>query len=99
MTQLGLDREVVDRKVYDRAVTRFREARILMPTFAQLADPATIPEEVRAALHGVDPDAAHPLNVISFAIVVPPRKASRGEPRRRRNPARTPWSALRWSTR
>ena len=63
MTQLGLDREVVDRKVYDRAVTRFREARILMPTFAQLADPATIPEEVRAALHGVDPDAAHPLNL------------------------------------
>jgi len=63
MTQLGLDREIADRKVYDRALARFREARILMPTFAQLADPAKIPEKVRTALRGVDPDAAHPLNL------------------------------------
>jgi cysteine synthase len=63
MTQLGLDREIVDRSVYDSAVARFREARILMPTFAQLADPFRIPEKVPAALAGVNPDAPHPLNL------------------------------------
>ncbi len=34
-----------------------------MPTFAELADPATIPGRVRDALGVVDPDAAHPLNL------------------------------------
>jgi hypothetical protein len=63
VTQLGLANSIVDRATYDRTVTRFREARIVLPTFAQLADPARIPTEVRTALDGVDPDAAHPLNL------------------------------------
>jgi len=61
--QLGLDREIVDRAVYERTVARFRDARIVLPTFAQLADPTRIPAKVLAALRGVDPDAAHPLNL------------------------------------
>jgi len=61
--QLGLEREIVDRAVYERTVARFRDARIALPTFAQLADPSRIPVEVLAALRGVDPDAAHPLNL------------------------------------
>jgi cysteine synthase len=61
--QLGLETEIVDRAVYERTVTRFREARVALPTFAQLADPALIPAETREALAGVDPDAAHPLNL------------------------------------
>jgi len=61
--QLGLEREIVDRAVYERTVARFRDARIVLPTFAQLADPTRIPAEVLAALRGVDPDAAHPLNL------------------------------------
>ena len=63
MKQLGLEREIVDRAVYERTVARFREARITLPTFAQLADPALIPAATQAALAGVDPDAAHPLNL------------------------------------
>jgi cysteine synthase len=63
VTQLGLATAIVDRATYDRTVTRFREARIVLPTFAQLAEPSRIPAEVRAALDGVDPDAAHPLNL------------------------------------
>ena len=63
MKQLGLAREIVDRAVYERTVARFRDARIVLPTFAQLADPTRIPAEVLAALRGVDPDAAHPLNL------------------------------------
>jgi len=60
---LGLTTELVDRSVYERTVARFRDQRIAMPTFAELADPATMPAARRAALAGVDPDAADPLNL------------------------------------
>ena len=54
---------IVDRDAYRRAVARFREARIVLPTFAQLAEPGRIAPDVRATLTGVDPDAAHPANL------------------------------------
>ena len=63
MTQFGLETAIADRSCYDHAVTRFREARIVLPTFAQLAEPALVPAETRAALAGVDPDAADPRNL------------------------------------
>ena len=63
MRPLGLERELVDATVYDNTVARFREAGIGLPTFAQLADPSRIPVKVRAALAGVGPDDAHPLNL------------------------------------
>ncbi|MFL5797052.1 MAG: pyridoxal-5'-phosphate-dependent protein subunit beta [Actinomycetota bacterium] len=63
MRRLGLERELVDRDVYDRTVGRFRDAGIRLPTFAQLAEPATIPDAVRAGLASVGPDDAHPLNL------------------------------------
>lgn len=55
--------DIVDAAARERAVERFRQANIVLPTFAQLADPSTIPADVRAALAGVDPDAPHPLNL------------------------------------
>jgi len=63
MARSGLELGVVDGNVYDRAVRRFREAGIVMPTFGQLADPGTIPDEVEARLAAVDPDAPDPLNL------------------------------------
>ena len=63
MNALGLEREVVDAAVYRRAVKRFRDAGIALPTFAVLANPARIPENVRAILEATDPDAPHPLNL------------------------------------
>jgi cysteine synthase len=63
MPTLGLEEHIVDRGVYDRTVARFREARILLPTFAQLASPGSIPAAVRAELADVKPDEAHPLNL------------------------------------
>jgi cysteine synthase len=63
MRRLGLEREMVDEAVYDRAVGRFAEADIVLPTFAQLADPSTIPVPIAEALTAVDPDAADPLNL------------------------------------
>jgi cysteine synthase len=56
----GLATEVVDRAVYERAVARFREQRIVMPTFAQLAQPESIPA---GAVGDADPDAADPRNL------------------------------------
>src|SRR5207249_95161 len=63
MRRLGLEHELVDAEVYERTVGRFRDAGIVLPTFAELADPTTIPEKVRMALGSVGPDDAHPLNL------------------------------------
>ena len=63
MAKLGLEKEIVDTGVYERTVARFREAKIVLPTFAELADPTTIAPAVRSSLAGVDPDAASPKNL------------------------------------
>jgi cysteine synthase A len=63
MGRQGLERDVVDAAVYEGAVQRFRDARIRMPTFAQLSEPTTIPAGVQDRLAGVEPDAPDPLNL------------------------------------
>jgi cysteine synthase A len=63
MARLGLERTIVDGEVYERTLGRFREAGVVLPTLAQLRDPATIPASVRERLAAVDPDGAHPLNL------------------------------------
>ena len=63
MARLGLERTVIDAEVCERTVGRFREAGVVLPTFAQLKDPSTIPTGVQAKLHTVDPDVPHPLNL------------------------------------
>jgi cysteine synthase len=47
----------------DRAVRRFADQGIRLPTFAQLADPRLLPRELTEALGTVDPDAADPRNL------------------------------------
>jgi cysteine synthase len=61
--RLGLETSIVERSVYDRAVARFREAGIVLPTFAQLAAPSTIPAAIRDRLAAIGPDDPHPLNL------------------------------------
>ncbi len=63
MVGFGMDVEVVDAAVRDRAVARFREAGVALPTFAELADPSRIAGSVRAALASVGPDDPHPSNL------------------------------------
>jgi cysteine synthase len=63
MRRLGLERDLVDPAVYARTVERFRTAAVVLPTFAQLADPATIPPSITERLAAVDPDAPDPLNL------------------------------------
>ena len=61
---------VADPATYDKAVQRFREARILLPTFAQMADPTMVKPEVRGSVAGVDPDAADAHNLFRKQSVV-----------------------------
>lgn len=63
MDRLGLASDIVDPAARARTVARFRERGITLPTFRELADPASIPSGIQAALAEVDPDAAHPLNL------------------------------------
>jgi len=60
---LGLERTLVDADVYARSVKRFRTEGIVLPTFAELSDPWSVPEPVRSSLAGVDPGAADAANL------------------------------------
>ena len=60
---LGTDGEVVDAGALERTVEGLREARVLLPTFGQLADPSLVPGAVRERLALVGPDAPDPLNL------------------------------------
>jgi cysteine synthase len=57
ITQLGLANTVVDEKALANSVKRFAEQKIVLPTFAQLADPSTIPASITAGVHKDAPDA------------------------------------------
>jgi cysteine synthase A len=59
----GGEGRIADQGILDRTVSRFRDAGIVLPTFAELAEPARIPDRIRRALDGVSPDDAHPLNL------------------------------------
>src|SRR5271170_1176746 len=63
MTSLGLEHDVIDRDTYHRTVDWFRSAGILLPTFAQLAAPATLPAEILRSLAEVQADRADPWNL------------------------------------
>jgi cysteine synthase len=61
--QLGLARRVVDADSLERSLDRFRQQRIALPRFDQLAEPSTIPAAIRQRLDGIGRDDAHPLNL------------------------------------
>jgi cysteine synthase len=63
MARVGLEHSIIDRRNYDHSVERFRAAGILLPTFAQLADPNLVASGLLEKIADVDPDAPHPLNL------------------------------------
>ncbi|MFH1018832.1 MAG: pyridoxal-5'-phosphate-dependent protein subunit beta [Pseudomonadota bacterium] len=63
MAKLGLETHVVNSSVYEKSVKHFRDAKIALPTFAQLSEPKTIPSKIRSAMAKVDPQSPHPLNL------------------------------------
>ena len=46
-----------------RLIQRFRERKIILPTFAQLEDPTRIPIDIIKELDNISPDEVHPLNL------------------------------------
>ena len=54
MKRLGIERHIVDSAVYANSVRRFREAGIVLPTFAELAEPSRIPAGVLERLASVE---------------------------------------------
>ena len=57
ISQLGLADTVVDEKALANSVKRFAEQKIVLPTFAQLADPSKIPASITAGVDKNAPDA------------------------------------------
>ena len=55
--------DVAEGGAYKQAVNRLRENGVLLPTFAQLADPARIPDSALKRLASVDPDAPDSANL------------------------------------
>ncbi len=58
--QFGLADEVVDEQVLANSVRRLAERAVVLPTFAQLADPSSVP---MAVVGDADPQAADPRNL------------------------------------
>jgi cysteine synthase len=58
-----IERGLVDPVALERTIEWLREARIALPTFSQLANPALIPADVRVALSRIGADDADPLNL------------------------------------
>ena len=57
---VGLFGDIVDEPVLGRAARRLREQRIVLPRFAELADPGLIPPDTASRLGSVDPDEPSP---------------------------------------
>jgi len=55
--------DIVDPVVRRRAIERLRKDGVRLPTFAELADPRTLPASVTSRLPSIDPDHPHPLNL------------------------------------
>ncbi len=60
---LGLEREVVDTKVYDSNLEQLQKAGVTLPRISDLADPVTRLADKAAEIVGVDPDIADPANL------------------------------------
>jgi len=58
-----IERGLVDPVALERTIEWLREARIALPTFSQLANPALTPPDVRVALSRIGADDADPLNL------------------------------------
>ena len=61
--KFGLFDRITDPQALARTVERFRERNIVLPTFAQLANPAGIPGSTQDLVGAVDPDAPDPANL------------------------------------
>ena len=87
--QFGLADRVVDEAVLDSSARRFRDRHILLPTFAQLADPSLHPRpELRERLTGLNPTPSiPPTSFGSTGTISRVGPAASGDPRPCRSPS------------
>lgn len=60
---LGLEREIVDRATYDKAVAHLKARKVQLPRIAELADPATHLKAKAGEIAAIDPDIPDPGNL------------------------------------
>ena len=65
---------VVDPAVLDKTVARFREKKIILPTFAEQRDPGLIPGKIKDKLRGIGLWDLHPLNLFRITWKNEPRE-------------------------
>ncbi|MDP6573889.1 MAG: pyridoxal-phosphate dependent enzyme [Rhodospirillales bacterium] len=63
MAIAGLATDIADTDAYESAVEHLRQARVVLPTFAQLADPATIPQSIAGETETVQVGAPNAANL------------------------------------
>ncbi len=63
MAKLGLEDKIVNEKVLQQTLDRFKERNIKLPTFEELSEPSKISGNIIEALKNVDPNEPHPLNL------------------------------------
>jgi cysteine synthase len=58
-----LPRDIVDTAAYENAVIHLRDARVVLSTFSELANPASVSSSIMASVDGVPADDPHPANL------------------------------------
>lgn len=60
---ISITDKIVDQSVLEKAISRYREKGIILPTFAQMQDPGLIPESIKNKLKNIGLWDLHPLNL------------------------------------
>ncbi|MCX6247244.1 MAG: pyridoxal-phosphate dependent enzyme [Bacteroidetes bacterium] len=66
--------KIVDEKILKKAVDRYREKGIVLPTFAQMQNPELVPGVIRDKLKGIGLWDLHPLNLFRITWKNEPRQ-------------------------
>jgi len=60
---ISLIKEITDPVILEKAIDRYREKGIILPTFAQMQNPDLVPEIIQAQLQHIGLSDLHPLNL------------------------------------
>ena len=55
--------EIENKDYLDKTITRCKRQKIILPTFNQLKNPETIPDQIKSRLKNIDMQELHPLNL------------------------------------
>jgi len=55
--------EIENKDYLDKTIKRCKQQKIILPTFNQLKNPETIPDQIKSKLKNIDMQELHPLNL------------------------------------